>query len=69
MNKKIVSVVVVLVIVITFLFYYIMTLQKPAEPDVKIESKITAEKASSDLGSKLGDIQKELKNIQSGLPG
>ena len=70
-TKILVGIIIVLVVVVVSLLYYFVYLQKP-DSVVLAQQQVTdrgsAEKASSDVKSTVGDIQKELADIESVLP-
>ena len=73
MGKTAIAIIIILVIGIASLIYYISVLppatQKAPGTVEKVINKESAQKASSDIKSNIGDIQKELADIQNVLPG
>ncbi len=72
-NKMFIAIIAVLVIVIVAMLYYFLVIAQQSTSAVKVSqqdvgSKEAAQKASSDVASAVGNLQKDLLDIKTNLP-
>lgn len=67
-SNKLLAIIIILAIALIFTAYFLFS-TKPAFETIKVTDEQSAEKASANIKSNLGDTQKELSTVENILPG